>query len=151
MPRSQPRATPTRSTLSPRSTLADTLTAVASPCRLRQVRSVSGALPPTAVHVALEDMPAGEWPSKRVTHIGKHVPLAGGIEAGLYRCDHRLFAALASLSTNLPYFTVAQAMQLLASEVCGLVCGAARARAPFCQARTRNCAPGNTDTQGARL
>ena len=81
------------------------------------VRSVSGALPPTAVHVALEDLgPAGSWPAKLITDIGKHIPLAGGIEAGLYRCNGRFFAKLAALAASQPYFTVVQAMQLFAAD-----------------------------------
>ena len=81
------------------------------------VRSVSGALPPTAVHVALADtLHTDAWPTKRVTSIGKNVPMAVAIEAGLYRCDGSLFSVLTQLSVTQPYFTVAQAMQLLAAD-----------------------------------
>ena len=80
--------------------------------------TVSGALPPTAVHVSLEELrPPGAWPENRVTQISASpVPNAAGIEAGLYRCDGSFFATLAALSATRPYFTVAQAMQFLAAE-----------------------------------
>ena len=82
------------------------------------VRTVSGALPPTAVHVSLEELrPPGAWPEKRVAQISASpIPNAAGIEAGLYRCDGSFFATLAALSATRPYFTVAQAMQYLAAE-----------------------------------
>ena len=53
---------------------------------------------------------------KLITDIGKHIPLAGGIEAGLYRCNGRFFAKLAALAASQPYFTVVQAMQLFAAD-----------------------------------
>ena len=78
------------------------------------VRSVSGALPPTAVRVQLE--PHEAWPHQRVSAIGAQLPDAHGIEAGLYRCDGTFFAHLAMLSARQHYFTVANAMQQLVDD-----------------------------------
>ena len=85
------------------------------------VRSVNGALPPTAVHVRLADAPpshpAGRaWPDRSITHIGTKLAGASAIEAGLYRCSGALFAVISELSASRTYFTVAEAMQGLASS-----------------------------------
>jgi len=69
-------------------------------------------LPNTAVFVDFEDT------SKRVMSIGKsvHVSACHGLEAGLYACTGAVFSSLASLLCKTQYFTLAQAMQQLASE-----------------------------------
>ena len=77
------------------------------------VRSVSGALPPTAVHVRVTTLAPPSWPHMRVIELGKQVPDAMCIEAGLYRCNGAFFTILASLSASQSYFTVAEAMQTM--------------------------------------
>ena len=52
-----------------------------------------------------------------IKRIGERVgPSASGIEAGLYACTTSVFASLATLLTTQQYFTVAEAMQMLATQ-----------------------------------
>ena len=65
--------------------------------------SISGALPPTAVHVKLGPpasaaaSPVGARPWRHVRAIGKQVPGADAIEAGIYRCNGTFFTVMSEL------------------------------------------------------
>jgi len=79
-------------------------------------RSLTGALPPTAVRVRLTEMSSAHtWPTKRITQIGTQLLGATAIEAGLYRCSGAFFATLAALCATRDYVTVAEVMQQMAA------------------------------------
>ena len=73
-------------------------------------RSREASLPPTAVRVIFDES------SRLVSRIGRQVQRPSGIEAGLYACTASVFASLTSLLAKQAYFTVSQAMQLLAAD-----------------------------------
>jgi choline kinase len=76
----------------------------------------SKGLPPTAVQCAFEAVPKSPRGVRTISRIGQGLLNAEAIEAGLYAWSMKAKSSLEKLASRHAYFTVAQAMQHLASH-----------------------------------